>query len=38
MAGYAGTAKEFVDAKGLPLLDEVIDTLVDVRGDLAGVD
>ncbi len=37
MASYAGTAKEFVDAKVLPLLDEVIDTLVDIRGDLAGV-
>lgn len=37
MANYAGTAKEFVDAKVLPELDEVINTLVDVRADLAGV-
>lgn len=37
MAAYSGTAQEFVTAKILPPLDEVIDTLVDVRGDLAGV-
>jgi hypothetical protein len=38
MASFAGPAKAFVDEKVLPLLDEVIDTLVDVRGDLAGME
>lgn len=37
VASYAGPAKAYVEAKVLPLLDEVIDTLVDVRSDLAGV-
>jgi hypothetical protein len=35
LAAYAGTAQEFVDAHVIPRLDRLIETLIDVRSDLA---
>jgi hypothetical protein len=35
LAAYAGTAQEFVDTHVIPRLDRLIETLIDVRSDLA---